>query len=213
MPLLPRTKLSLFAFGVLLTVTGCHGCEKKAAPDVSTATPEPSASAAVAASAEPATPAAAAKGVVAAKGVAATTVAASSSGAAAIASAAPSASASSALTTTAAAPSAVASAAPAPGPSGTSTASSDIPKPCNDGFGRLGRITFTDLGGGKVRVTGSNNASANCSRVAPTQYQCDWVVDGKPTGSFGAKFDPAHKSVNGSIAKGKMFSCPPSSQS
>lgn len=72
-------------------------------------------------------------------------------------------------------------------------------------------MTFTDQGGGKVRIT-AKNASANCTRNAPTQYTCDWTVDGAPTGSFNAKLDPAHKSVSGSLAKGKMFSCPPSSQ-
>ena len=44
-------------------------------------------------------------------------------------------------------------------------------------------------------LLGATNASAMCTRIAPTQYQCDWILDRKPTGSLVDKFDPAHKSV------------------
>jgi hypothetical protein len=192
-----------------LPLAACDGCAKKPAttdvPAVASADPAGSSSAAPAT--DPSAIASAGPG--GAKPITAARAAGDGGGsdaAAPVASAAPSGSVV-ALASAVAAPSASASAAP-----GKSSYADEIPKPCTDGMGRLGLLTFTDLGGGRVRVSSAKNASASCTRTAPTQYQCDWVIDGKPTGSFTDRFDPAHKSVQGSIAKGQMFTCPPSSQ-
>ncbi|MBK6692768.1 MAG: hypothetical protein IPG50_11245 [Myxococcales bacterium] len=101
-------------------------------------------------------------------------------------------------------------AAPAPAAADAGAAASandEVPKACDDAFGRLGRLTFTSFAPGKVRIAGAKGSSAICSRLEPTKYTCDWIVEGKPTGSFPARFDAAKKSVNGSIDKGKMWNC------
>lgn len=198
----------------LVGLTGCAKCgntesgpapEGSAVPAAASAAPAASAAAPVPGTAAPAAgePAAKAAGKASAPTGSAAPVASGSAAAsgAPVASAPPSVSA---------AP----SAAPTPSASAAvkSAASSDIPKPCDDSFGRLGRLTFTDLGGGKVKITGAKGSSAMCTRQEPTKFMCDWNVEGKPTGSFPAKFDPEKKSVNGSIDKGKMFGCSPSSQ-
>ncbi len=183
-------------------LAGCSGCEKPASVEAQPSTTTAATSAPTASAAPVPTAAAAPSSEPAKTAVAKSAPPIPSASAVPSASAQPTASAS-------AAP----SAAPAPAPTPTNAASSaDIPKPCNDSFGRLGLMTFTDVGGGKVRITTTKNASASCTRNAATQYTCDWTIDGAPAGSFPAKFDPAKKSVSGSISKGKMFSCPPSSQ-
>jgi hypothetical protein len=200
MPMILRTSLILFAFGL----SACSGCSKKTEPTPADPIAPPSSATPSASAAENEVPAAV-------PGVTAR--------AQPVAKAAPASDAGAIVTAAASAPVPVAPASAAVVDAGSAAvtaspakSSDEIPKPCKDGFGRLGTLTFSDLGGGRVRISSSKNASALCTRAAPTQYQCDWVVEGKPTGTFAAKLDPARKSVSGSIAKGQMFSCPPSSQ-
>ncbi len=188
------------AFG--LFVSACSGCSKETPPDptatAATAAPSAAPTVAAAATAVPVVAAAAASNVPVKIGSVAPKAGdggAADSGPALAVAAAP-----------------AADAAAPPAAAGKSGYADEIPKPCTDGMGRLGLMTFTDLGGGKVKIGTAKNSSAACTRQAATQYSCDWIVEGTPTGTFVAKFDPAKKSVSGSIAKGKMFTCPPSSQ-
>lgn len=201
-----RSSLALsFVASILAFVTGCDGCGKKDAPQSDA--PAASAPSSAHAPADSGAPAPSAEGLP-------STPTAAQPAAKATGSVAPPAPASASASASA---SAAASAAPTPsassssGPPGKSAYADEIPKPCTDGFGRLGAMTFTDLGGGRVRIS-AKNASAVCTRGAPTRYQCDWTVDGKPIAGQAAKLDSANKSVNGSVGQGKMWSCPPSSQ-
>ena len=83
---------------------------------------------------------------------------------------------------------------------------SSLPKPCEDK--RLGTVTFTDVGGGKVKIATTNKNHADCARTTDAKIlNCDWVDEtGKPKGRHIAHIDPKNQ-IGGTFDGNHLWSC------